>query len=742
MLESGAKKLRIGISTHDFLHLSGSLDLLRLMIRGLKIKKSEHQLFLLIDPVPEQLKHLQSNHLISSIEKRLPVPSLLKRILHKMERSIRKGMVKLSLLTGDKSIVNIIESIGPELLTDVKILIYEGFQKGIVKTAKKFHIDIIIPTTFNLPIPFVSYLCDFQHKYFPENFQPQEIEQRDKFLMDLISFSDSMIVTSQNSKRDMQRFYNASNDKITVLPIASYLKDDIYLNSIEIYRKYNLPDKYFVICSQFLTQESLETASQALRIMIDQNIVDCHIVFIDRMNDTRHPYDASDFLKWIKQMDLSDHTTFLGNIPKRDQLEIMKGATAVIQTTTFKVATVGGSVCEAIALGVPAIAADIPINQELLSNENLTLFKGENSAELAKKMMAYWENPVNRPDPQVLIEQANNRMVDFSDCLYSAIEKALISGNNQQTTDSHDKSFHQRNRPGLKQLKFNNGDISIQIPMPKRDLITSCFAFSLHKAGSSLLTNMLYEYLQLNDISFIDLPQRIAEMDLDIDQLKNDSVNQASFESGYCFLGWRHLPPLLQYHNFSNTKNLLLVRDPRDRLVSLYFSILKSHYVPPNGTIRDALIGRRKETSNLSIDEFAIGFIPELIKQWNQYHQFLDWRTTKIYRYEDVIFRKTEWLIDIINYFGLSYNQEIIERIAAKNDIRPNIERPDKHIRQVNPGNYKVHLKKETIHLINQRLDPFLRQYDYFKPDRFGTELVYAIEGEKVLNVLKPIVQK
>ena len=84
---------------------------------------------------------------------------------------------------------------------------------------------------------------------------------------------------------------------------------------------------------------------------------------------------------------------------------------------------------------------------------------------------------------------------------------------------------------------------------------------------------------------------------------------------------------------------------------------------------------------------------------------------TRVYRYEDVIYYKHEWLIDMLEYLGLELDSETISRIAQKHDIHPSKEDPSNHIRQVAPGNFRRHLTAETIGKLNSALDEVLKKY-------------------------------
>jgi hypothetical protein len=51
--------------------------------------------------------------------------------------------------------------------------------------------------------------------------------------------------------------------------------------------------------------------------------------------------------------------------------------------------------------------------------------------------------------------------------------------------------------------------------------------------------------------------------------------------------------------------------------------------------------------------------------------------------------------------------------VARKYDVIPTVEKQDKHIRQVHPGNYKAKLKPDTIERLNTSLAGFLTHHGY-----------------------------
>ena len=179
-------------------------------------------------------------------------------------------------------------------------------------------------------------------------------------------------------------------------------------------------------------------------------------------------------------------------------------------------------------------------------------------------------------------------------------------------------------------------------------------------------------------------------------------------------------------------RSIFLVRDPRDRLVSQYFSFSRSHQEPESGYASANFSLTRKKAQRLLIDNYAIDQNDWIISNWRAYHEHLDPMTTRVYRYEDVIFRKVEWLSDILNFFDLPCDEKIIESIVAQNDILPKNEDPNQHIRQVRPGNYKKHLSQGTCEQLNALFFDFLDRYSYLDSQSFGERLVFAEEGSSV----------
>lgn len=158
----------------------------------------------------------------------------------------------------------------------------------------------------------------------------------------------------------------------------------------------------------------------------------------------------------------------------------------------------------------------------------------------------------------------------------------------------------------------------------------------------------------------------------------------------------------------------MLVRDPRDALTSLYYSVAYSH-VPPgtaeSSRLLESFEARRARALSLAIDEFVMQEAPgqaRLIKR-----TLANAPRHRRYRYEDVIFDKPAWVADMVDYLRLSLPQRQVEAIVARNDVVPEEDAPNEHIRHVTPGDHRDKLKPETIVFLNKRLEGVLQSLGY-----------------------------
>ncbi len=412
--------MKIAIDASGFSELIGAVDFLRNLILGLKLRQG-HKFYLLISTKPFLINKNNISNKIGTI----PFLKKFKKEVKKIEKIIDSNRCnsfeKVDLNEMNKYIENVLGDGGE----NIKVITYST-KREIYQRLNELKIDVIIPTINPYKNQkYISYLFDCQHKYYLHFFSKMNLFFRERYFSKICKGSKAIIVNSKNAKDDLIKFYDTEESKIFNLPFAPLLKESSLKNKTNVAKKYKLPKKYFIVSNQFWKHKSLETVFEALSILRKEG-KEYFVVFTGTMEDDRFPGYVDELKKYVKKLKIENNLVFLGLIPKRDQLEILKNAVAVVQPTLFEGGPGGGSVYDAVSLGVRVIATDIPINLELPVKEGyLELFKKQNPLELSQKLVKFWGEKYVRPNNEKLTAMKKQYLKRLSDSLYDVIEKVM-----------------------------------------------------------------------------------------------------------------------------------------------------------------------------------------------------------------------------------------------------------------------------------------------------------------------------
>lgn len=241
--------------------------------------------------------------------------------------------------------------------------------------------------------------------------------------------------------------------------------------------------------------------------------------------------------------------------------------------------------------------------------------------------------------------------------------------------------------------------------LPDRDGdFSPCFAFSLHKCGSSMMHAMIGAVCNKAGIPAVSIPDLLFSYGIADAQWSNDASLAPAFDRNLLYFGFRYLPPVLMSPGLQTRARrfALLVRDPRDALVSQYFSFGRkagSHARPAHNP--EALEKRLAAIEDKPIDTYVLEMAPALARKLEAYRDSLDFSLGLLRRYEDVYFDKETFLAEIFGHFGIAVPRDIIAEVARANDVRPEKEDDSKHIRKGTPGDHAEKLRPETIARLN-----------------------------------------
>ena len=158
------------------------------------------------------------------------------------------------------------------------------------------------------------------------------------------------------------------------------------------------------------------------------------------------------------------------------------------------------------------------------------------------------------------------------------------------------------------------------------------------------------------------------------------------------------------------------VRDPRDMLVSEYFSFGWSH--PTTASEGAGLSKRRKEIQQMSIDDYVVNqpkfsnrpldkkFRPLVTRK-------LEPNSEILVKYETMVTRFPAWVAKVIQPFGFRIPRFAAAKLAwrYRNEFKPSGK--GTHKRTITPGDFRNQLQPRTIQILNDRFEDVLEKFAY-----------------------------
>ena len=255
---------------------------------------------------------------------------------------------------------------------------------------------------------------------------------------------------------------------------------------------------------------------------------------------------------------------------------------------------------------------------------------------------------------------------------------------------------------------------SFEVPSSSGLAFPSCYVFAFPKSGSVFLNDLVTGLMREAGVPTVAVSSFLFANGISENSVVLD-LRSIFQPEGYCYLGFRNLFPALR-GNLQRLRGpkVLLVRDPRDMLVSYYYSLKFSHTYPVDATAQfDSGRQAGKRITDQGLDEFCLACAEDYNQLLREYGELLDNGSVHIFRYEDVIFRKAELARTLCGIFSLEIGEDRLKEIVAPLDIVPGADQPHRHVRQVHPGDHQRKLQRGTIRQLDATLGEFLARFGY-----------------------------
>ncbi|HDL00629.1 MAG TPA: glycosyltransferase [candidate division Zixibacteria bacterium] len=248
------------------------------------------------------------------------------------------------------------------------------------------------PVKTKTSVKLVCWYADLQHKYYPGFFTKRKVLERNARLKFILRNTDDLVVSSHAVANDFNKFFHLRKDlRMHIFHFASVIEDISGLDISEVRKKYNLPEKYFMVSNQFHKHKNHKVLLKAL-VRLKERGSNVHLVMTGRFPVASHSPYMRELHSLISEHNLQSQISLLGIVPRNEQLLLMKHSQAVLQPSLFE----GWSTVieDAISLQVPVIASSLPVNIEQLGPAGI-YFDPHDDEKLAEILYNFPERNLN-----------------------------------------------------------------------------------------------------------------------------------------------------------------------------------------------------------------------------------------------------------------------------------------------------------------------------------------------------------
>ncbi|MEM0993327.1 MAG: sulfotransferase domain-containing protein [Bacteroidota bacterium] len=248
---------------------------------------------------------------------------------------------------------------------------------------------------------------------------------------------------------------------------------------------------------------------------------------------------------------------------------------------------------------------------------------------------------------------------------------------------------------------------------------TSILHFSLNKSATQYVKKVLCQAATAEKMSCVNLNGYAFHSDFPY----LDLLSRADFEAyqylfkpkGYLYSVFGGMVDGL--NNLEQYLVVLMIRDPRDILVSSYYSTAYSHPSPGKHSNKSAdFYEKRQETQQMNVDEYVLKESESVLKVYNRYLELLIVKhpTCYITKYEDMVADHETWLNSLLEYCQLAIDEKLKANLLLQNKrLKPKAENINDHMRKGVAGDFLEKLQAETIVQLNEKFAHILARFAY-----------------------------
>lgn len=237
----------------------------------------------------------------------------------------------------------------------------------------------------------------------------------------------------------------------------------------------------------------------------------------------------------------------------------------------------------------------------------------------------------------------------------------------------------------------------------------SVLLFTTHKCASTLLNRLLEMFSEHSAMSHVDLDGYLCGWNRNRQGADHpDVLDRAYFNQGYLYGPCRSFRAV---KNLDEYRPILVLRDPRDILVSRYYSMGHSHSV-----ISPNILEARDDAREQSIDEYVLAESAIYETHFHDYleHVYENENVDELFvTYEEMLYESADFLTRLESFLGITLPEEEQQYVLTEELELPEEEDKQSHRRSGVSGQFQEELEPETIEELNARFEAPLEAFGF-----------------------------
>ena len=264
---------------------------------------------------------------------------------------------------------------------------------------------LVLPnSTSKLNNKLIGYVYDLQHIEFPKNFNKKEILKRKINIKKILNENKVTLVNSKYTLNKIKSLYKFKTKLVCIPFLPNLINYKKY--SINIKKRFNIKNKFFLICNQFWKHKNYEFAFRVFEVLSKRSNFQL-VCTGTKYNRLSNKIYFNSLIKKYQSVIEEKKIMILGNVNKKEQISLIRKCEAVIQPTLYEGGPGGFSTYEAIYFKKKVFLSDIKINKEI-NNPYVKFFEKNKKKDLINLIL-------NKKEKNTKINKLNNdkKKIDF-----------------------------------------------------------------------------------------------------------------------------------------------------------------------------------------------------------------------------------------------------------------------------------------------------------------------------------------